>query len=236
MRAFVRNDQPVASVFESACPHCAIGWVDRAVLTTGLQLDSAVRRQLIAGLLARRHLILSGPRGIGKRRLAKALSLELAHDRLDHVFFLQGHPWWAAGTGDVTHFVELQTEFSLWRLNDFVDSLSTERQKQPGLYTEAQESPHVVCVERMSPAEVDLYFGGAVQWLFRQQVRGAMPASLRFVGTFDSDRPPALDAMIERVAAVVHLSSTTPKPTESELRQQDLGELTKARRVEGLSP
>lgn len=215
------NVQPVSNLFERPCPRCATQWVDQATCVAGLHLENAERRQLIAGLLARRHLIVSGPDGSGKRRLIKALSIAMALDRSDHVFFLQGHPWWAAGTGNVTRFVDMQTEFSLWRLNDFVESLSAEQRNQSVLHTKEQVSPYVVCVERMSPAEIDLYFGGAVQWLCRQQIRGVMPASLRFAGTFDGDRAPLLGAAILRATALVHLGGTPRIPTESEVSAQD---------------
>lgn len=191
-------------------------WVDQAVYATGVTLAETGRQQLISALRNRRHLILCG-RGIDNSLFARKLSLSMASDRSDHVCLLKGHPWWAARSGDVSRFVELQTEYSLWRLYEFVESINSERQPWQSLCGEVQESPYVVCVDGMSPVEIDLYFGGVVQWLYRQELRGATPNSLRFVGTFESDLPPVLDATIGRVTALVHLDSTTRSPVDGRL-------------------
>lgn len=60
------------------CPPCVAAWVDRASAAPGLKLTDLERRRLIAALLTRPHLILSGPAGAGKRRLASALALAIA--------------------------------------------------------------------------------------------------------------------------------------------------------------
>ena len=194
------------------CPVCTTRWVDQSCSKAGIRLADAARRQLIAGLLARRHLILSGPRGAGKYRLAKALSRAVALDRSDHVCSLQGHPWWAAKTGDVSRYVELQTDFSHWRLINFVEPLLSARESLSSLHTEAQEGVYVACVERMSPVEIDLYFVQFARWLLRQEQEWALPAPLRLIGTFDSNRPPVLDATVQRYVAVVHLDSAALMP------------------------
>jgi len=104
------------------CSSYAIAWVDRACTAADVGLTARERRRLIAALLVRRHLILSGPAGIGKCRLAYALALSFTQGRQSRVCLLQGHPWWAARTGDLGRFVELQTDFSVWRLAYFVES------------------------------------------------------------------------------------------------------------------
>jgi hypothetical protein len=130
-------------------------------------------------------------------------------ERADAVCSLQGHPWWAAGTGDVARYVELQTEFSLWRLTNFIEPLLAARESLPSLRTGAQEGVYVACIERMSPVEVDSYFGRFAQWIFRQEQERISSISLRLVGTVDGNIPPVLDAPVHRFAALVHLDSTT---------------------------
>ena len=80
-------------------------------------------QQLVAALLSRQHLILSGRAGIGKRQLAHSLALSIAEGRQDHVRLIQGHPWWAARTGNVGFFVNLQTQFSVWQLAIFIEAV-----------------------------------------------------------------------------------------------------------------
>jgi hypothetical protein len=159
------------------CHFCITNWVDRAAGLAGVELADLARRRLIAGLLSRPHLILSGPPAIGKGQLARALALAGVDGQRDRICRLQGHPWWAAKTADVARFVELQTDFSLWRLAQFADSalnggseiwsaLVHPSRSHAGLLRRAGQASregtgvcsHVVCVERMSPVEIELYF------------------------------------------------------------------------------
>ena len=86
------------------CAFCVTAWVDGARDEAGVRLTDLARRRLIAGLLARPHLILSGPAGAGKQRLAEALALSIAARRSSRVCLLQGHPWWAENTCDTSHY------------------------------------------------------------------------------------------------------------------------------------
>ncbi len=191
------------------CPFCITAWVDRACAGAGLKLTDLERRRLIAAMLARRHLILSGHSGIGKRRLAHALALSIAGGREDYVCVIQGHPWWAAQTGNIARYVGLQTKFSTWRLADFIGFARHSAQLSPQVRAVRDSDDHVICVERMSPIEIDFYFGGLSQWLLKDTPGQAVFVSLRLIGTYDSDTPPDLDDRILRVAALVHLSSAS---------------------------
>jgi hypothetical protein len=189
------------------CPFCTSTWVDRAYAETGVRMTDLVRRRLIAALLSRRHLILSGQSGIGKRQLAQTLALSIAGGRQDNVRLVQGHPWWAADTGDVARYIGLQTEFNMWRLADFLGFALNGRQPFSRSRVESDVGEYVVCMERMSLVEIDSYFGVLAQWLLEGALDQTGPASLRLIGTYDSDTPPDLDGRIRRVAALVHLDS-----------------------------
>ncbi len=174
----------------------AATWVDRVLSETGIRLTDLERRQLMAALASRPHLILSGPGGMGKSRLARSLARCITDGRPGHVCTIQGHPWWAAGTGDVAYFIHLQTAFSAWRLAHFMESVPH------GAHgTEA----YVICVERMSLAEIDCYFEvllPRLAWEARSEMHSA---SLRWIGTYDSYTPPELGPRVRRMAALVHL-------------------------------
>ena len=189
------------------CPSCVTTWVDRASAMAGIKLADLERRQLIAALLSRWHLILSGPAGIGKCQLAHALALSITQGQQNYVCLLQGHPWWAAGTGNISQFVELQTEFSVWRLAYFVEFALNSQRPLAGAQARGNHHEYVACVMRMGPAEIEFYFGVVSRWLLRNAWDGVGPAPIRLIGTYDSDKPPDLDAQILRTTALVHLMS-----------------------------
>lgn len=190
------------------CPFCTTTWVDRACAAAEIRLTAPERRRLIAALLARPHLILSGPAGIGKRRLVHALALSMTQGRQSQVRTIQGHPWWATETGDIGYYVNLQTEFSVWRLDDFMESILHRMPISSGIHGDRESSTYVVCVERMSPVEIDLYFSKFLRWLLWMGLDAHRTVPLRLIGTYDSSMPPGLDHRILRVAALVHLGST----------------------------
>jgi hypothetical protein len=206
------------------CYFCVTHWVDRAIELAGVELAGLARRRLIGGLLSRPHLILSGSAGVGKVQLARALALAGVDGQSDRICWIQGHPWWAADTTDVGHFVELQTDFSLWRLALFANTVLNDgapirspvghpAHVHARVGTKAPESNgdrigacrQVACVERMSPVEIELYFGVVARWLVQNGGDGSGPLPLRLVGTYDSLVPPVLDEQIGRLVVVVHL-------------------------------
>lgn len=199
-------------------PSCATTWVDRACAATNVRLADRERRRLIAALLSRQHLILSGPAGIGKRRLAYALALSIVGGRDSHVCLIQGHPWWASKTNDVAYFVNLQAEFSQWRLAYFVEPLLHGKQPASQVRVEEDNGDYVACIEQMSPVELDFYFKVVWQCLLKSSPNQPGNVPLRLIGTYDIRTPPDLDAQIRRFAALVHLSSTLVEETVSRKR------------------
>ncbi len=187
-------------------PSCATTWVDRACAATNVRLADQERRQLIAALLSRQHLILSGPAGMGKRRLAYALALAIVDGRKSHVSLLQGHPWWASKTNDVAYFVNLQTRFTEWRLAYFMESVLLSQQPSSQVQAESGTGDYVVCVQRMSPAEIDFYFSVVSQSLLKMAQGKAEAVPIRLLGTYDTMTPPDLDTQTRRFVALVHLS------------------------------
>lgn len=182
-------------------------WVDRACAVTSIRLTELQRRRLIAALLSRRNLILSGPFGIGKCQLAHALALSITQGRESRVCLLQGHPWWAARTGNVGRFVQLQTEFSAWRLAYFTESALHGEQPLSRVQADGDAGDYVAWVARMSPVEIDLYFRVVTEWLIRSAGGNARSMPIRLIGTYDTNTPPHLDDQILRATALVHLSN-----------------------------
>ncbi len=198
---------PARKFIRQPCPSSITMWVDHACAVTGIKVTGLERQQLIEALLARQHLILSGPANTGKRRLARTLAFSMAQGQQSQVRLIQGHPWWATGTGDLAYYVNLQMEYSVWRLQDFVESID-DPQLAPQMQAEKDEGSYVACIERMSPVEIDFYFGTFSQQLLDQVQGKTRFLPLRLVGTYDSSRPPDPDDRILRVAAVVHLRGT----------------------------
>ncbi|MBW7886632.1 MAG: hypothetical protein H3C34_29190 [Caldilineaceae bacterium] len=179
----------------AACPVCATAWIEQACAESGVALTPLEQRRLIAALLSHRHLIVSGPAGIGKERLIQALAQAVTQGRQEYVQEIQGHPWWAARTGDVARFVDLQTEFSVWRLLTFAESALDGKDAHP-----IQE--HVACIQRMSPVEVSIYFEKFLGWLTAR----VSNQPLRLFGTYDSNVQPLVANQACPQFSLVHLN------------------------------
>lgn len=189
------------------CSACVIGLVERICAKTGIRLADEIRCQLIAGLLARRHLILSGPSATGKCALARSLALSLADGREDRVCSVLGHPWWAGGTGDVAYYANMQMAYSEWRVVYFLANVLANGENAQGKRSVDQAGNYVVWIERMSPAEIDLYFGLLPYRLVAVQQGTRRGIPVRFIGTYDSDTLPTLDARTLQVVALVHVDA-----------------------------
>ncbi len=197
--------------FSARCSVCVRAVVERVCAETGIRLADEQRRQLIVGLLARQHLILTGPQGRRKCELAWALAMSLADGREDHVCSVVGHPWWASGTGDVAYYANMQMAYSEWRLVYVLAAVQADEERISRVRSVESAGRYVVCIEGMSPAEIDLYFATLPYRLAaaRQGARRDVP--VRFIGTYDSDTPPMLDARTLRVAALVHLDAASDR-------------------------
>lgn len=197
------------------CPTCVSLWVDNAIAASSIELTDRERRQLIAALLARRHLLLTGPADIGKRLLARSLASAVTSGEPDRVRVVSGHPWWAAQTGDVTRFVNVQTTYNLWRLADFVSDVATSVAQAIQIPTPV-EKVFVAVVERMSRAETDAYFGPFTKKETPSSTLGQAAGQLRIFGTFDADESPYLPGNIERAVAAIHLKRASVAPGQAD--------------------
>jgi DNA polymerase III delta prime subunit len=168
-------------------------------------LSGLERRLLIANLLAFQNLIICGPPGVGKCRLVNALALAMTDGQRSQICTIQGHPWWAAQTGAVAHYVDLQTGFSVWRLTEFVTSALEKLKPSLLPQNDGEDGRYIVCVERMSPVEVNLYFEQFLLWLCQTQQNRNSAQRLRIIGTYDSTTCPDLGDDILRLAALVHI-------------------------------
>ncbi|NIN34349.1 MAG: hypothetical protein GTO60_04325, partial [Gammaproteobacteria bacterium] len=165
-----------------SCPVCASAWIDRASRASGFILTGLEQQQLLAALLARRHIILSGPMGIGKTQLAQALAASMTGDYHRQTMTIQGHPWWTIKTGDPARFVKMQVQFSTLRLNYFVEDILQNQALWSDTHTRRSFGDDVISIHNMSPFEIDLYFKGSLPWL----TKDAREFPLRLIGTYDS--------------------------------------------------
>ena len=202
-------------------PSVVAAWVDQACAIADVTLSGLERRRLIANLLAYKNLIICGPPGVGKCRLANALALAVTDGQRSQICTIQGHPWWAAQTGDVAHYVELQTKFSMWRLTEFATSFVG--RLQPSLLSQnnGEDSRYVVCVERMSPVEVHLYFEQFLLWLCQTKHNSNSAQMSRIIGTYDSTMLPNLGDDILRLAALVYIGGTSQHILHSHTNEND---------------
>ena len=200
--------------FSARCGVCVRAVVEHVCAETGVSLTDEERRQLIGGLLARQHLILSGPQGSRQCELAHALAFSLVAGRRERVCTLVGHPWWAGNTGDMAYYANMQMAFSVWRLVYFLAAVQDDEERMPRVRSVDSVGGYAVCIERMSPAEIDLYFGTLPYKLDKLAAAGPgmrryLP--VRFIGTYDSDMPPTLDVRTLRVAALVHMDAASDR-------------------------
>lgn len=197
------------------CPHCVSNWVDLAIMNSRVVLTAKERRQLIAALLARRHLLLTGAAGVGKRRLAQALADVMTDGQSDRVRVLQGHPWWADQTGDVTSYVTAQMNYSIWRLEDFVAN-AVSSINRGRTQSAVMEMIFALVVERMSPVETDYYFHlfntGEGSTFFTS---GRISGVLKVLGTCDANEPPDLPDELERTVARIHLGQASTETVQT---------------------
>jgi hypothetical protein len=181
------------------CRVCVPALVDRAIARSGVAVEQHDRFRLIAALLGRQHLILSGSDTILLNALARALADELAEEREEYVCRFPGHPWWAAGTERVGYYAQMNESVAMWRLCYFLaDAL-------PETASEDYGRQRVVCVQSMSMAEVGYYY----EFLARQlaSVPELAQSQVALVGAYVGVAPLSLSPVAERLTSVVHLGA-----------------------------
>ncbi|GAB4559698.1 MAG: hypothetical protein Kow0047_05740 [Anaerolineae bacterium] len=183
-------------------PHRVEGWVERALQSSGLALNELDRRRVIAALMSRPHLLLSGPAGIGKGQFIRALAVEMVDHPTEFLCITQGHPWWASNTGDVATYVRMQTTLNEWRVQLFVSR---------AMASAPDATPYVICVERLGPPELEWY----ADWLL-PRIRHANSLThalrlVRFIGSYDTPTLPRLSDQARALIAQVHLAASAPE-------------------------
>jgi hypothetical protein len=99
-------------------------------------------------LNSKRMVILRGARNSDTAHLVQSIA-SLMRVRPEEQCFLQAHPWWAVGTGAPGFWAMAHTQFNALKLRDFIDMATA---------YEAMARPFLVCMERLSPAELLCYF------------------------------------------------------------------------------
>jgi hypothetical protein len=199
---FQMNNRGIVTT--QSCSFCTTTWVDQATRASDFILTNPERQRLLAAFLARRHIVFSGPIGIGKTQLAQALAAAMTGDYHRQTLTIQGHSGWMAKTGDAAGFVQMQARFNILRLNYFVEDILQNRTLWSDTHTKHSFGDDVISIHNMSLPEIDLYFKGSLPWLTGDE--GEFP--LRLLGVYDSETPPDLDPDVLRVVALVHFDRT----------------------------
>lgn len=131
--------------------------------------------------------ILVGPANTGKVALVQAMAGTLAHGDSLRCQTMDGHAWWAAGSGSVALFTEAQWRFNVAKILSLI-----EEARQPG----NARRPHFACMLRVSPAELRGLFVPLAAQLRRSRLVYLpfselaepvfFPENVRLIGTLDS--------------------------------------------------
>lgn len=177
---------------------------------------------LYVALKSRPLAIFVGPQSSGKTALVQHLAHLLVAD-VNRFCTMVGHARWAAGSTQVGMLVEAQTRLNKNALFTFIDEAW-----QP----EHIRNAYLVCLERISPAELGPFFTrSGLELLFRQFLHLNEPQTLRVVpyppnltliGTMDVPRFHWWEASLLEATTVV------PWPAEAEMEQPASPELPAA--------
>ena len=168
---------------------------------------------LYVALKSRPLAIFVGPQSSGKKALVQRIARLLVSDERRFCTMV-GHARWAAGSAHVGMLVEAQTRLNKNALFTFIDEAW-----QP----EHRGDAYLVCLERISPAELGPFFTrSGLELLFRQFLHWnepqtlpvlPYPPNLILIGTVDAPRFRWWEASLLERATVV------PWPTEAMVEQ-----------------
>ncbi len=155
--------------------------------TAGVRADPRLITHFYLTLQARRLVILAGPPQSGKIALVQSLAQVLTGGDPLQCQMMVGHAWWAGRSGDVGLFTAAQTRFNTEKILAVIEE---------ALRPENAQRVYIVCLTRISPAEVSCFFSEiALQLQHSQLIRlpGVhltqpipYPPNLFLIGTMDT--------------------------------------------------
>jgi hypothetical protein len=150
---------------------------------------------------SKRMVILRGVRDSDSAYLVQGIASLMAA-RPEEQCFLQAHPWWTAGTGAPGFWAMAHAQFNALKLRDFIEMATIH---------EAMARPFLICMEKLSPAELLCYFEhlprGELWQPDGSTLSVRLPTNLYLVGTLGHSEyaDALLDPAIYQYAAVISI-------------------------------
>lgn len=129
-----------------------IAYLIRLAGEATIPVDPTAIVNLYVALKSRPLVVLAGTAGSGKSEVIRRFARFLTSGDPLRCQMMNGHPWWAEKSGDVSFFVEAQTRFNATKLLAVI-----EEAWQP----ENSNRVFVACLTRISPAELAGFFSEA---------------------------------------------------------------------------
>ncbi len=213
MNGVIRNRPDAAVARRQGDEGRLVTCLIQSVTEAGIAADPVDIIHLYVALKAKPLLLLGGPSETGKIAIIRCLAGLLTQNDPVRCQFLPGHAWWAAHSGNVALFTEAQTRWNTSKILALIEEAQA---------PENSERVYLVCLTRISPAEVHEFFvatafqlrHGSLMRLpsahFAEPV--PFPPNLFVVGTLDGSLDVPRDDALLSQAAIVEWSGGLATP------------------------